>query len=423
MFLDTARIKIKGGKGGNGVVSFRREKYIPAGGPDGGDGGNGGDLLFVADSNLSTLADFRYQKRFSAGDGENGGGKKCSGKNGDDLIIKVPVGTLVKDAISGRILADISEKEPVVVARGGRGGWGNQHFSTPTRQAPKFAKPGLPGEEFTVTLELKLLADVGLVGYPNVGKSSLISMVSQARPKIANYHFTTLIPNLGVVKVADKSFVMADIPGLIEGASEGVGLGDEFLRHIERCRLIIHLVDVSGIEGRDPIEDFDVITNELENFGELSKLPVVVAANKADIASQESIASFTSYIEELGLKCFVISAATRQGVDDLMNYVITQLAKLPPIKIYEPEPISPDELLEQQPTQDYIINIDDDGAYNVEAPWLGRILSHVNMDDYSSLQYFQRVLEKSGIIESLVEKGIQAGDIVRIFDFEFDYIP
>ena len=294
MFVDIAKIRIKAGDGGNGAVSFHREKYVANGGPDGGDGGRGGNIVFQADTNLSTLLDFRYKRRFIAQNGENGKSARCSGKGAPDLIIKVPLGTLIKEAETGRILADISTHEPVIVARGGKGGWGNQHFATPTRQIPRFAKPGLPGEAYEVTLELKLLADVGLVGFPNVGKSTLVSVVSEAKPKIANYHFTTLTPVLGVVKIAEgKNFVMADIPGLIEGASEGVGLGHEFLRHVERCRLNVHVVDVSGCEGRDPVEDFETINRELETFNaDLAARPMIVAANKCDMATEEQVEAF-----------------------------------------------------------------------------------------------------------------------------------
>lgn len=422
MFIDIAKIRIKAGDGGHGAVSFRREKYVPAGGPDGGDGGKGGNVLFVADTNLSTLADFRYKRKFSAQDGQNGAGKKCAGRNGDDLIIKVPKGTLIKEVETGHVVADISGEEPVIVARGGSGGWGNQHFATPTRQAPKFSKPGKPGDFLEITLELKLLADVGLVGFPNVGKSSLISVVSQAKPKVGNYHFTTLVPTLGVVSVdTGASFVMADIPGLIEGASEGVGLGHDFLRHIERCRLIVHIVDVSGMEGRDPIEDFEIISQELEQFNpELAALPLLVAGNKSDIADEESIANFKEYIEGLGLPYFSISAATRQGVDELMGAIASELDKLPPIKEYEIEyiPPQPEDIDDDSFEVEHI-----DGVYDVSAPWLKHILGSVNMDDYSSLQYFQRVIEQKGIIAKLVEMGIEEGDTVRIFDFEFNYMP
>ena len=422
MFIDTAKIFLKGGKGGDGAVSFHREKYVGAGGPDGGDGGRGGNIVFVADPNLSTLMDFRYKRKYAAPCGENGRGARCNGKNAQDLVIRVPRGTLVKEAESGLVIADISTDEPVVVAKGGKGGWGNVHFATPTRQIPRFAKPGLPGEEYEVTLELKLLADVGLVGFPNVGKSTLISVVSSAKPKIANYHFTTLTPVLGVVKMGEgNSFVMADIPGLIEGASEGVGLGHEFLRHVDRCRLIVHVVDVSGIEGRDPEEDYAIINRELRGFSEdLAERPQIVAGSKIDLATPEQIESFRAFVEEQGLEFYPISAATHQGVDERMQAVSRKLADLPPIRSYEPEPVP----LEEQVVKagnEFSVH-EEDGVYTVEADWLGQVLGSVNMDDYESLQYFQRVLINSGIIAELERMGIQEGDTVRILDFEFDFI-
>jgi len=419
-FVDLANIKIKAGDGGNGAVSFHREKYVAAGGPDGGDGGRGGDIVFVADTNLSTLADFRYRRKYVATNGDNGRAKRQTGKSAEPLVLKVPFGTLVKERETGRILADLSTDEPVVVARGGRGGWGNQHFATPTRQIPRFAKPGNPGEGYEVSLELKLLADVGLAGFPNVGKSTLISAVSEARPKIANYHFTTLQPVLGVVRLdTERSFVMADIPGLIEGAAEGIGLGHDFLRHVERCRLIVHVVDVSGIEGRDPAEDFEAINRELESFNPaLAELPQIVAANKADIASPEAVESFKSFIEEKGYAFFTISAATQTGLQPLLNEVSRRLSELPPIKRYEPE-AAPVAVISDN--REFNITLENE-TYVVDAEWLGQVLASVNMDDYESLQYFQRVLRSSGIIDKLEEMGVQEGDTVRILDFEFDYV-
>lgn len=318
MFVDQAKIYIKAGDGGDGAVSFHREKYVAAGGPDGGDGGKGGDIVFVVDDNISNLIDFRYKRKYVAEKGQNGGAKNCSGRNAPDLVVKVPRGTVVKEIKSGRILADLSTDEPAVIAHGGKGGRGNAHFATSTRQIPKFAKPGFRGDEYEVMLELKLIADVGLVGFPNVGKSTLISVVSAAKPKIANYHFTTLTPVLGVVKIEEgKSFVMADIPGLIEGASEGVGLGHEFLRHVERCRLIVHVIDVSGSEGRDPIEDFKAINHELENFSmELAEAPQIVAANKSDMATPEQVERLRNYVEDQGLLFYEISAATTKGTKE-----------------------------------------------------------------------------------------------------------
>lgn len=422
MFVDKVNISIKAGNGGNGAVSFHREKYVNAGGPDGGDGGKGSDIVFAPDDSLSTLIDFRYKKKYIAPDGEPGGAKRCSGKSMDATVIKVPRGTIVKDQNTGRILADVSD-EPVVVARGGKGGRGNARFATPTRQIPRFSKPGFPGEKFDVTLELKLLADVGLVGFPNVGKSSLISVVSAAKPEIANYHFTTITPVLGVVKRGEKSFVMADIPGLIEGASEGVGLGHEFLRHVDRCRLIVHVVDVSGIEGRDPKEDFDKINHELANFSEdLAERPQIVAANKCDLASDEQIAEFESFIGEKGLPFFKISAATTEGTDALIDAVIAKLDTLPPVKRYEAQQLTLKELAEQDAQKRSFTVTKQDGVYIVDAEWLAPILSVVNMEDYESLQYFQRVLRSSGIIDELERQGIQEDDLVSIFDFEFNYV-
>ena len=424
MFVDKAKIFIKAGDGGDGAVSFHREKYVAAGGPDGGDGGKGGDIVFVADKSLSNLINFKYKKKYEAGKGENGSKKNRSGKNAQDLIVKVPVGTVVKDLDSGRILADISDDEPVVIAKGGKGGRGNAHFATATRQIPKFAKPGFKGDSYNVQLELKLIADVGLVGFPNVGKSTLISVVSAAKPKIANYHFTTLTPVLGVVSMGDsESFVMADIPGLIEGASEGVGLGHEFLRHVERCRLIVHMVDVSGVEGRDPKEDFMSINKELFNFSEeLSRVPQIVAGNKCDMASDEQIDEFKSFVEDKGYVFVPISAVTTKGTKELCNAIWEKLKELPPVKRYEAEPLTQAELEEKLTANRDFKVTKEDGIYFVEAEWLWDILRVANMDDYSSFQYFQRVLKSSGVIDKLVEMGIQEGDTVSIFDFEFDYM-
>ncbi len=425
MFVDKAVIKIKAGDGGDGAVSFHREKYVAAGGPDGGDGGKGGDIVFAVDDSLSTLIDFRYKRKFVAERGQNGSAKNCTGRNAPDLIIKVPRGTVVRDAATGRVMADMSSDEPKVLARGGKGGKGNARFATPTRQIPKFSKPGFMGEAFEVSLELKLLADVGLVGFPNVGKSTLISVVSAAKPKIANYHFTTLTPVLGVVKISEgHSFVMADIPGLIEGASEGVGLGHEFLRHVDRCRLIIHVVDVSGSEGRDPKEDFEIINRELKNFSEdLAKRPQIIAANKCDMATPEQIADFKAFAEKQGLHVFEISAATTQGTKELIDAAYRELEKLPPIKEYEVEPPAPAELDEQAGNGErFEITRGDDAVFYVTAPWLEHIMRTVDMDDYASLQYFQRVLRNSGIIDKLEEMGIEEGDTVNIFGFEFDFV-
>lgn len=422
MFIDSAKIHIKAGDGGAGAVSFRREKYVAAGGPDGGDGGAGGNVIFRADDNVSTLADYRYRRKFAAQNGVAGSGRRCSGRKGEDLVLRVPRGTLVKDAETGRILADISGDAPVTVLKGGRGGWGNAHFATPTRQVPRFAKPGTPGMELDVQLELKLLADVGLVGFPNVGKSTLISVVSQAKPNIANYHFTTLTPVLGVVERGEgRSFVMADIPGLVEGAWQGVGLGHQFLRHVERCRLLLHIVDVSGSEGRDPKEDFAIINEELRKFNpELAERPMIVAGNKCDLATDEQIADFQKFVEAQGYSFFPIMAPIREGVDPLLNKISEALSKLPPIRQYEPEsaPVKP---VEQIPRGEVKITRED-GVYLVEAPWLLQVMQSVNFDDYESLQYFQRVLMQTGVIDRLREAGVQEGDTVSIYDVQFDFV-
>lgn len=421
MFIDVAKIHIAAGNGGNGCVSFHREKYVSAGGPDGGDGGRGGDVIFQVDDNLSTLMDFKYKRKYVAQNGEDGSSKKCSGKGAPNLVIKVPRGTLVLDNASGLVMADLSGDEPLVLARGGRGGWGNSHFATPTRQVPRFAKPGYPGEKFDVRLELKLIADVGLIGFPNVGKSTLISVISAAKPKIANYHFTTLTPVLGLVRVGDEeSFVAADIPGLIEGAAEGVGLGHDFLRHVERCRLLLHLVDVSGSEGRDPVEDFEMINRELASFSEdLAALPQMVVASKCDIATEEQVQSFKEYIEAKGLIFVAVSAVTHQGTKELPGLVYSQLKHLPPPVRFQPEYIAP----QVQPGQrDFTVKMLEEGVFLVEAPWLERILGGSDVDDWESLQYFQRQLEDAGVLDKLKELGVQEEDTVRIGDYEFDYI-
>ena len=421
MFVDVAKITIKAGKGGDGAVSFHREKFVAAGGPDGGDGGRGGNVVFVANDNLSTLMDFRYKRKYVAEAGQNGGAARCTGKNAPDLVIRVPRGTLVKEANTGLVMADISGNEPVVVAKGGRGGWGNTHFATPTRQIPKFAKPGLPGQEFEVRLELKLIADVGLIGFPNVGKSTLISVISAAKPKIANYHFTTLSPVLGVVRVGpEQSFVAADIPGLIEGASEGVGLGHDFLRHVERCRLLLHVVDVSGCEGRDPVEDFEKINAELENFSpELAARPQIVLGNKCDIATEEQIEAFRAYIEDKGLPFLPISAAANQGLKTLPGLVWEKLQTLPPVQTFEAEYV-PQAVPVGERT--YTIEKTGEHEFSIDAPWLERILAGSDVDDYESLQYFQRQLGDSGILNDLVAQGVQEDDTIKIGEYEFDYI-
>lgn len=422
MFIDSAKIYIKAGDGGNGAVSFHREKYIAKGGPDGGDGGKGGDVIFVADEGLRTLQDFRYKRKYIAQSGENGGSANCSGRSGEDLIIKVPVGTIIKEETTGRVIADfVTPGQKVVVAKGGKGGAGNQHFATPTRQVPNFAKSGEPGEEFNAILELKLLADVGLIGYPNVGKSTILSMVSAARPKIANYHFTTIDPNLGVVRVDEgKSFVMADIPGLIEGAHEGVGLGHKFLKHVERTRMLIHVVDISGSEGRDPIKDFEVINDELKKYSEkLYERMQVIAANKMDITgAEENLEIFTKEMEARGYKVFPISAATGEGLKELIYYVSQKLDEIPDTVLIDD---TVDEVVytaeEEEPFKVYKEN----DVYVVEGNWVRKLVNSTNFDDYESLQYFQRAIKRKGVVEALENLGINEGDTVKMYDLEFEY--
>ena len=423
MFVDIAKIKIKAGDGGNGAVAFHREKYIAAGGPDGGDGGKGGNIVFRVNDNLATLADFRYKRKYKAQNGNPGQTGRKNGKKGEDLIIEVPRGTLIRESESGKIMADMSDNDEFIAAKGGRGGWGNTHFATPTRQVPRFAKPGIPGEEWEVSLELKLLADVGLLGFPNVGKSTLISVVSEAKPIIADYHFTTLTPVLGVVTMGEgNSFVMADIPGLIEGASEGIGLGHQFLRHVERCRLLVHILDAAGSEGRDPIDDFNKINAELVKFNpEMAELPQIVVGNKIDLASDEQLENLEKYFTERGYTYLTMCAPIVEGTQEVINAVAAKLATLPPIKRYEKEEI-PVELYDKKNEGKFTITVEDD-VYSVEAEWLLKILQRTDLDDYESLQYFQRVLQSSGIIDALIEKGIQEGDTVEIYDLEFDYVP
>lgn len=423
MFIDVAKIFVKSGDGGDGAISFRREKYVPLGGPDGGDGGDGGSVILVADRNLTTLLDFTYRRKYVAEKGQNGSGSKSSGKKGEDLYIKVPMGTVVRDTKTNKIMVDLShDGDSYVVARGGKGGKGNYHFATPTRQAPNFAEPGMPGEEREITLEIKLLADVGLVGFPNVGKSILLSMVSKARPKIANYHFTTLKPNLGVVKVEGvPPFVMADIPGIIEGASEGVGLGFDFLRHIERTRLLIHVVDISGIEGRDPVEDFKKINEELKNYSvKLWDRPQIIAANKSDMLYDEEVfENFKNELNKMGYdKIFKISAATNEGVNELIKEAARILSTIP-VKDLE---IDPEEMyVEEEKRFTYDIRVED-GVYIIEGSFVDRLLRSVNVNDPDSLRYFQKVLKSKGIIDELKEMGIKDGDLVRLNDFEFEFL-
>lgn len=419
MFVDIAKIRIKAGNGGDGAVSFHRDIYTAYGGPDGGNGGRGGSIVFQADSNLSTLSNFRYKKKFFASNGQNGASGKKSGKSAEDLIIKVPYGTLVRDAENGKIIADISSNEPFVILKGGRGGAGNMNFAGPVKQSPRFSKPGEKGLELEVTLELKLLADVGLVGYPNVGKSTIISILSEAKPQIANYHFTTLSPILGVVKYdSENSFVMADIPGLIEGAWKGIGLGHKFLRHVERCRLLLHVVDVSGSEGRNPCQDFDIINNELEKFSkELSKRPMLVVANKCDIATEEQIEDFRNYVSKKGYQLIEISAAQNKGLKNMLNIVVQKLSTLPPAELFKPEE-SCDSLGQKE---DKLIIRKIDSVYEAEAKWLDKLIESVNFEDYDSMHYFQDYILKAGLIDALKEAGAMPGDTIRIKDIEFDF--
>ena len=420
-FVDTARITVKAGNGGNGAVAFHREKYVAAGGPDGGDGGRGGNVILEINPHMSTLMDFRYKRKYVAGNGMDGQGKRCSGKDGEDLVIRVPRGTVVRDAETQEIICDMSQTDSFVLARGGNGGWGNKHFATPTRQVPRFAKAGLPGRTREVLLELKLLADVGLVGFPNVGKSTLLSVVSKAAPKIANYHFTTLSPNLGVVYVREGvSFVMADIPGLIQGAAEGAGLGHDFLRHVDRCRLLIHVVDVSGCEGRDPVEDFDAICAELARWSpELAGRKMLVAANKVDIlADPELLERLRAHVEGLGLELFEISAAAHRGVRELMDRAAQLLQELPPVAVFEPTYVEP---LPQIDTSQALDIQRYDDVWSVEGPWLQRLIANVNFGDYESRNWFDKMLRESGLFQRLEEMGIRDGDTVSMYSLEFEY--
>ena len=423
MFIDKARIFVKAGNGGNGAVSFRREKYVPAGGPDGGDGGRGASVIFEVDNDLRTLMDFKYQRKYVATPGGDGSKKRQAGKNGEDLVLKVPAGTIIRDEASGKIIADLKhEGDRAVVARGGRGGKGNQHFANAVRQAPNFAKSGTDGEERWVILELKMIADVGLLGFPNVGKSTFLSVVTAAKPKIANYHFTTLTPNLGVVQTKfGDSFVLADIPGLIEGAAEGVGLGHDFLRHVERTKVLIHIVDISGLEGRNALEDFDAINDELKLYNEkLSTRPQVVVANKIDILEDESVyEEFKTTLEDRGYKVFKMSAATREGIDDVIAYVSQVLKDAEEIELVSEEELYVPELdaIEEEGLQVEI----EDGVYVVTGKALRRIMYSVNFEDMESIQFFQKAMESQGVFDKLREMGIEDGDTVKIYEIEFEF--
>ena len=426
MFIDNIKIYVKAGDGGNGAVAFHREKYVNAGGPDGGDGGRGGSIIFRVDTGANTLLAFRYKRKFVAECGENGKGGKKHGKNGADVIIPVPPGTLIKDPESGRIIYDMAKSDEYVLCRGGRGGWGNRHFATPTRQIPRFAKSGTKGEEREVLLELKMLAEVGLIGFPNVGKSSILAEISSAKPKIANYHFTTISPNLGVVSVGEgKGFLAADIPGLIEGASEGLGLGHAFLRHVDRCRLLLHVVDVSAADGRDPADDIDKIDTELSRYSsELSVRPQIIVANKCDSADMESeaVARFKARAEELDREVVWVSAVTGEGLDELVRLAAERLRELPPITVYESEYSPEDEALAGSLGVTETTVRRENQKFIVEGEWLFNFMGQINFADYESLNFFQRVLVKNGVIDKLREAGVKEGDTVSIYDFEFDFV-
>ena len=420
-FIDHVRIEIKAGNGGNGAIAFHREKYVSAGGPDGGDGGRGGNVVFRVDEGVNTLLAYRYRHKFAAENGGDGKGGKLHGASGEDIIIPVPRGTLIKDAETGAIIHDMSDGEDFIACRGGRGGWGNRHFATSTRQVPMFAKNGTKGEEKEVVLELKMLADVGLIGYPSVGKSSILARISAARPKIADYHFTTLSPNLGVVRVHDEAaFVAADIPGLIEGAAEGAGLGHDFLRHIDRCRLLLHVVDISCFEGRDPIDDVKTINQELLRYSPvLAERPQIIVANKVDSLDREvvNVEEFEEFVRENGWELLYISAATGQGLREMIELVWDRLQDLPPILSYEAE------VVEVEEEEGKVTDIRREGGkFIVEGKWIFNLMNQINFDDYESLNYFQRALQKGGVFEALEQKGCTDGDTVSIYDFEFDYV-
>ena len=418
-FVDHVKITAKAGNGGNGSMSFHREKFVLQGGPDGGDGGDGGSVLLYADPNMHTLLDFRFKSKYTAENGADGAGNRCTGKRGEDLIIKVPVGTVLRDAETGAVVADMDKPgETRRILKGGRGGWGNTHFATPTRQTPNFAKPGVKTEVHTFLMELKTIADVGLVGYPNVGKSTILSVVTSAKPKIGNYHFTTLTPNLGIVRHYGKDFVLADIPGLVEGAAEGVGLGHDFLRHVERTRLLLHVIDIAGSEGRDPIEDFDQINKELSNYGELAQRPQVVVCNKSDICfDDENLQRMKAHVEPMGIPVFSVSAATHQGFDELLNYTAKKLEELPPIQHFVEEVDLTTEI-----KQESFKIVFDGAAYEVIGPSMERLIDSVNFDDEESMNWFHRTLRRWGVIDALRDAGAKEGDTVRIIDMEFDFV-
>ena len=425
MFVDHVRIYIKAGDGGDGAISFRREKYVAAGGPDGGDGGHGGNIVFRVDEGSNTLLAFRYKHKFVAERGGNGKGGKFHGATAEDLVILVPPGTLIKEVETGRVIHDMSDNDGAdyIACKGGRGGWGNRHFATPTRQVPMFAKNGTRGEEREVTLELKMLADVGLIGYPSVGKSSILSRISAAKPKIADYHFTTLSPNLGVVRTGGEAgFVAADIPGLIEGAADGAGLGHAFLRHVDRCRLLLHVVDVASVEARDPVEDIRTINRELERYSpELASRPQIILANKVDLLDPElvDVAAFENFVRENGWELMYVSAVTGEGLDAMIHRVAERLRELPPMKVYAEE-LAPEDAYVGGGRETTIRREND--TFFVEGEWLFNLMGQINFDDYESLNYFQRILQKSGVFAALEEKGCRDGHTVSMYDFEFEYV-
>ena len=423
MFIDHIKIYVKAGDGGNGAVSFHREKYVAAGGPDGGDGGRGGNVIFRVDEGSNTLLAFRYKRKFVAENGSNGMADKMHGKSGKDVVLLVPQGTIIRDADTGKIIFDMAKADEFIVAKGGRGGWGNRHFATPTRQIPRFAKSGTKGEERELLLELKMLAEVGLVGFPNVGKSSILSRISAAKPKIANYHFTTLSPNLGVVPVREgRGFLMADIPGLIEGAADGQGLGHDFLRHVDRCRLLLHVVDIAGTDGRDPLDDIDKIDMELERYSAtLSERPQILVANKIDSVLEDDpiLDEFRAYAEKLGRPVLFVSTVTGEGLDTLVKTCSEMLETLPELTVYDTE-LSPEDSVVADTMETTVRH--EDGVYYVEGKWLLNFMGQINFDDYESLNFFQRVLIKNGVIQKLRDAGVEEGDTVNIYDFEFDFV-
>ncbi len=418
-FVDHVTITAKAGNGGNGSASFHREKFVINGGPDGGDGGNGGDILFFADPNMHTLLDFRFKSKYTAENGEDGKANRCTGRRGNDLLIKVPVGTVILDDPTDRVMADMDQPgETRLLLHGGKGGWGNQHFATPTRQAPNFAKPGIKTEVRTLRLELKTIADVGLIGYPNVGKSSILSVVTSARPKVGNYHFTTLTPNLGIVRRFGKDIVLADIPGLIEGAADGAGLGHDFLRHVERTRLLLHVVDVSGSEGRDPVDDLDRINSELDRYGDLGERPQIIVCNKMDLpGAEENLKRIRTLAEGMGCPVFPVSAATHMGFEELLDETARQLENLPPVLHYQEE-----EIPEEKEDYDAFEISREDGVFIVSGPGMDRLIDSVNFEDQESLNWFHRTLRRLGVIDALREAGAQEGSAVRIAEMEFDFV-